>query len=925
MKMAFFSFCAILIFTCNLKAQNDDIGTGLTEASLITYLRNNYTPTTPKDYDEARDSMYQHLDVDATDSLTCVYTGLRAKADGTRTPSNGSQSFNTEHSWPQSFYDNAEPMRGDIHHLYPVWSSVNSSRSNNPYAEINDNSTTSWWYWKNGGSLGSIPTTDIDLYSEYYNSTFEPREDHKGNAARAMFYFWTLYQTNTDIVNDDFDNEAFFNSMKDVLYQWHKDDPVDANEIQRSLGIESIQGNKNPFIHDTTLIRRAYFNVEEQEEEQTLPDVYISEVYEANGGTVKYVELFNTTDSDIDFTTNDWALLRFSNSNTSGSEATISLTGTIKAKSFYVIGDDNSSSGVQTIFGEGVIDQNESGINHNGNDKYTLVKDASGTPEQIDAFAGDNIGNSSNFFDDQVAYRLFSELPNNGNFGQTTKSSNGSTVSSGYWKVFDITSSNSNAKLIATPGYSKGIESSNSVEALITGTVGWRLLSIPSNTPTLSQVEDDITLQGVEDSQNSNVFTYNSSGSYSIPSSYNTSLNKGEGISVYFFDNNESGSSELPIKLDLASDQDDPNSDVSVALNTSTVLNDSYFTLVGNPFQKNFSTNSLSVNASLQNNIHLLENGLYYSESRSSAVILPWQGFWVESPNTDASSTLTFPISGKTDSDATISAYSKDLITNAFEIDIKLRSSKSFDRGCKILFQENAKNGWDIYDSSKLDPTISDFAILSCLENNRSKSVHSLPLESDSNILIPIQIDSYNVSNDLTIEWEFDQELIDRYNIRLLDTEINELIDLHSLDNYSFEFNSISTGSKKKSPISFSELELVKKKAQHSTRFVLEFISKTTVSNDERNSELVGFSLEQNYPNPFNPTTQIEYSLERASYVTLEIFNATGQKVVTLVEGHQARGTSFVEWDASNFSSGIYFARLQTDEFYKTIKMTLLK
>jgi endonuclease I len=318
------TFCAVLIFVSNSAAQNDTIGSGLNETDLIQFLRTNYTPSSPKDYDEARDSMYQQLDVDLTDSLTCVYSGLRAKADGTRTPSNGSLSFNTEHSWPQSFYDNAEPMRGDIHHLYPVWSSVNSSRGNHPFAEVNDNSTTSWWYWKNGAKLESIPSSNIDLYSEYFNDTFEPREDHKGNAARAMFYFWTLYQNNADIVNDAFDNEAYFNGMKETLYQWHQDDPVDAAELQRSEGIESIQGNKNPFIHDTTLIRRAYFY--EEPTASTIPDVYISEVYEANGDLVKYVELFNTTDSDINFTTDDWALIRYSNANGTGSGNTISLT-----------------------------------------------------------------------------------------------------------------------------------------------------------------------------------------------------------------------------------------------------------------------------------------------------------------------------------------------------------------------------------------------------------------------------------------------------------------------------------------------------------------------------------------------------------------------------------------------------------------------
>lgn len=914
------TFCAVLFFVSNTAAQNDTIGSGLNETALIEFLRTNYTPSSPKDYDEARDSMYQHLDVDLTDSLTCVYSGLRAKADGSRTPSNGSLSFNTEHSWPQSFYDGAEPMRGDIHHLYPVWSSVNSSRGNHPFAEINDNSTTSWWYWENGGSVNSVPTTQIDLYSEYYNDTFEPREDHKGNVARAMFYFWTLYQNNTDIVTDDFDNEAYFNGMKETLYQWHQDDPVDAAELQRSEGIESIQGNKNPFIHDTTLVRRAYF-YEEESQPQTLPDVYISEVYEANGGTVKYVELFNTTDSDIDFTTDDWALVRYSNANGTGSN--ISLTGTIKAKDFYVIGDDNASSGVQSVFGEGIIDQNESSINHNGNDKYTLVKNASGTPEQIDAFAGDNIGNSSSFSTNQVAYRIYSELPNDGDFGQTSVSANGATVASGDWKVFNITSSNANAKLVATPGYSKGIESSKLTETLITGSAGWRLISIPSNTPTLAQISDDVRINGVDNGEDPNIFTYNNSGSYSTPSTLNTALNKGEAQAVYFFDNNVSGSTELPIVLDLESDQADPPTDVSVSLNTSTEESSSYFTLVGNPFQSNFDMNTVTADASIQTNIHLLENGLYYAVDRTSSIVLPWQGFWIESPNSNVSSSITFPTSGKTNSDATQSAYSKQF-TEDFQIQLKLRSNKTFDRGCRITFRQDAVTGRDIFDASKLTPTVSEYAILSCVEDETVKSVHSLPELEQSEVRVPLHIDSYNVENDLELEWEISEALLNSANIVLRDVENNTEKVLSESGNLSFDHESIPTQSSK-NRISSLEASPVKMKEGSSERFVLIISPSTIVSNEDENIEITEFNLEQNYPNPFNPSTNIRYSLSKASNVSLKIYSSTGQEVAKLVEGYQNKGAKTVEWNASHLASGIYYVQLRADGFLKTIKMTLLK
>ena len=77
--------------------------------------------------------------------------------------------------------------KSDMHHLYPTRVDVNSDRGSFPFAEIDDNRTESWYYLNQ--TRGSIPSTNIDLYSEKQGSRFEPREDHKGDVARSMFLF----------------------------------------------------------------------------------------------------------------------------------------------------------------------------------------------------------------------------------------------------------------------------------------------------------------------------------------------------------------------------------------------------------------------------------------------------------------------------------------------------------------------------------------------------------------------------------------------------------------------------------------------------------------------------------------------------------------------------------------------------------------
>jgi len=85
------------------------------------------------------------------------------------------------------------------------------------------------------------------------------------------------------------------------------------------------------------------------------------------------------------------------------------------------------------------------------------------------------------------------------------------------------------------------------------------------------------------------------------------------------------------------------------------------------------------------------------------------------------------------------------------------------------------------------------------------------------------------------------------------------------------------------------------------------------------------FVLKQNYPNPFNPKTVISYKLKVKSDVDLSIFNILGQKVATLVNKNQPAGRYQVQWNASGFSSGIYYYCLKTAKYRQTRKLVLLK
>ncbi|HWA05717.1 MAG TPA: T9SS type A sorting domain-containing protein, partial [Ignavibacteria bacterium] len=85
------------------------------------------------------------------------------------------------------------------------------------------------------------------------------------------------------------------------------------------------------------------------------------------------------------------------------------------------------------------------------------------------------------------------------------------------------------------------------------------------------------------------------------------------------------------------------------------------------------------------------------------------------------------------------------------------------------------------------------------------------------------------------------------------------------------------------------------------------------------------FKLGQNYPNPFNPVTKIQYSLPRNSYIRLQIYDASGRFVKSIVDGFESAGEHFAVFNGGNLASGVYFYVLQAGEYVESKKMVLIK
>lgn len=239
---------------------HQDILLGQSGTNLVTNLRLNYKPSNLPSYSSARNNMYKYIDA-ADDTVTCVYTGLKRYLPSNSTnpiavmlDNNSSIGINAEHTYPQSKTNN-DAGKSDLHHIYPTRGAANNGRGSIPFGEISPNNIDKWYFEAN--TLSSTPPANVlHLYSKQQNSTlFEPRDDHKGDVARAMFYYYTMYQSDANAADPN-----FFNLQKAKLCEWHLADPVDSMEWARTSRIAPFQSGKvNPFVMDCTLPNRCSY------------------------------------------------------------------------------------------------------------------------------------------------------------------------------------------------------------------------------------------------------------------------------------------------------------------------------------------------------------------------------------------------------------------------------------------------------------------------------------------------------------------------------------------------------------------------------------------------------------------------------------------------------------------------------------------
>jgi len=234
-----------------------DVFPGLEGSALLNNVQGAYTPLNLLEWSDTRDTMFAVV-WGVNDSLSCIYSGhtlyMNPNEDPTQTVflDGISSGINTEHVYPQSKGADKGNARINMHNLFPSRVDINSTRGSVPYGEVNDSQTTNWF--ANNINQNTIPSSNIDAYSEFGNGLFEPRESVKGDIARTVMYFYTIYRSRADAADPE-----FFELQREDICDWHFADPVDQKEWEGNFKIASYQdGLTNPFILDCSLATRMY-------------------------------------------------------------------------------------------------------------------------------------------------------------------------------------------------------------------------------------------------------------------------------------------------------------------------------------------------------------------------------------------------------------------------------------------------------------------------------------------------------------------------------------------------------------------------------------------------------------------------------------------------------------------------------------------
>ncbi|WP_139420313.1 endonuclease [Chryseobacterium mulctrae] len=246
---------------------------------------------------------------------------------------NGGEGFcyNREHIVPQSLFNEASPMKNDIHFIRATDAKVNGMRSNYPFGTVGTATFTSL----NGSKLGN------SVSAGYGGTVFEPIDEFKGDVARMIFYFVTRYETQlSGFSTGNMLGGSAYPGLQtwelNQLLAWHNLDPVSPAEIGRNNASYTYQGNRNPYIDNPNYVNLVWGTQTVDNQAPTTPTNLV-----ANNPTASTVALSWTASTDnVGVTGYDVYANNVLKATVTGTSTTVQALASSTTYNFHVIAKD---------------------------------------------------------------------------------------------------------------------------------------------------------------------------------------------------------------------------------------------------------------------------------------------------------------------------------------------------------------------------------------------------------------------------------------------------------------------------------------------------------------------------------------------------------------------------------------------------------
>jgi hypothetical protein len=477
----------------------------------------------------------------------------------------------------------------------------------------------------------------------------------------------------------------------------------------------------------------------------------------------------------------------------------------------------------------------------------------------------------------------------------------------------------------------------------LTGSEGYRLLSSPVATTLESLLKDNniftqcFTGATYNDTAceatnvGPNVFFFNAtSGEYEAATNITNAVPAGTGVLVYVYGKNNIAD-ESPTWPKTVS-----VSGVAHTLPVSPTLNTSAdgFTLLGNPTASTISFDAFDINADVNEVVYTWNvnsgtdlnadeygSGSWISYNGKSGdltggLLAPFQGFFVQTAEGTPSPTLSIASAAISGSAGTFYGKERESLSARLTL-----SGEGLGNATWLSFNEAASIGRDRADALQLEPLSRNFAVISTQDTDgRLLDINNLPF-IDEELELPLIVRATR-NGEYTIALS-SMNLPENFSLHLRDNELGITQKIDESFVYDFSYTDAVVAKSAGMGNVMPEAMLAEDK---NSRFTLIVAPTITLDAGEVRSELPDrLALGQNYPNPFNPTTRISFELPSSQFVKLSVFNMLGQEVSTLLQTEMNAGSHFVNFDASQLSSGVYVYRLEAGGQVITRKMTLVK